>query len=162
MARWTRRGILAAGLSLAGCAVPGRPPLEPIYRPTRGSVDQPPLVVIPGAFGSSLRDRRTGREIWPGTNPQLLMSNYRGLELDIDPATLEPVAGDVEANDLFREGLGRDFYGKVVDMLHNAGGYARGKVGQPRVPGRRSYFVYLYDWRLDNVAAVRGLHQLIE
>ena len=44
---------------------------------------QPPLVVIPGAFGSSLRDRRTGREIWPGTNPQLLVSNYRALELDI-------------------------------------------------------------------------------
>ena len=162
MARWTRRGILAAGLSLTGCAVSGRPPLGPIYRPTRGSVDQPPLVVIPGAFGSSLRDRRTGREIWPGTNPQLLMSNYRGLELDIDPATLEPVAGDVEADEIFREGLGRDFYGKVVDMLHAAGGYARGKVGQPAVPGRRSYFVYLYDWRLDNVAAARGLHELIE
>ena len=119
---------------LAGCAVPGRPPLGPIYRPTRGNVDQPPLVVIPGAFGSSLRDRRTGREIWPGTNPQLLMSNYRGLELDIDPATLEPLAGDVEAYEIFREGLGRDFYGKVVDMLHNAGGYAHGKVGEPPVP----------------------------
>ena len=162
MARWTRRGFLAAGLSLAGCAVPGRPPLGPIYRPTRGNVDQPPLVVIPGAFGSSLRNRGTGREIWPGTNPQLLMSNYRGLELDIDPATLEPLAGDVEAYDIFREGLGRDFYGKVVDMLHDAGGYAHGKVGEPPVPGRRSYFVYLYDWRLDNVAAARGLHELIE
>jgi pimeloyl-ACP methyl ester carboxylesterase len=162
MALWTRRGFLAAGLSLAGCAGPGRPPLGPIYRPTRGNVDQPPLVVIPGAFGSSLRDRRTGREIWPGTDPQLLISNYRGLELDIDPATLEPVAGDVEAYAIFREGLGRDFYGKVVDMLHNAGGYARGKVGQPPVSGRRSYYLYLYDWRLDNVAAVRGLHELIE
>ena len=162
MARWTRRGILAAGLSLAGCAVPGRPPLEPIYRPTRGSVEQPPLVVIPGAFGSSLRDRRTGLEIWPGTNPQLLMSNYRGLELDIDPATLEPATGDVEPYEIFREGLGRDFYGKVIDVLHDVGGYANSKVGQPHVPGRRGYFVYLYDWRLDNVAAVRGLRDLIE
>jgi pimeloyl-ACP methyl ester carboxylesterase len=125
-------------------------------------VDQPPLVVIPGAFGSSLRDSRTGREIWPGTSPQLLVSNYRELELEINPATLEPIAGDVEAYDVFRQGLGRDFYGKVLDTLHDAGGYARGQVGVPPRPGRRTYYVYLYDWRLDNVAAVRGLHALIE
>jgi pimeloyl-ACP methyl ester carboxylesterase len=162
MDRWTRRGFLAAGVTLAGCAVPERPPLGPIYRATRSSVDQPPLVVIPGAFGSSLRDRRNGREIWPGTNPHLLVSNYRDLELEIDPATLEPVTGDVEVYDVFREGLGRDFYGKVLDTLHDAGGYARGQAGQPPRPGRRSYYVYLYDWRLDNVAAARGLHEFIE
>ncbi|NJD33198.1 MAG: hypothetical protein FIB04_15070 [Gammaproteobacteria bacterium] len=162
MARWTRRGFLAAGVTLAGCSVPERPPLGPIYRATRDSADQPPLVVIPGAFGSSLRDRRTGREIWPGTSPQLLVSNYRGLELEIDPATLEPVANDVEAYEVFREGLGRDFYGRVLDTLHDAGGYARGRAGEPPHPGRRTFYVYLYDWRLDNVTAVRGLHELIE
>jgi pimeloyl-ACP methyl ester carboxylesterase len=162
MSRWTRRGFLAAGLGLAGCAAPERPLLGPIYRSTRDNADQPPLVVIPGAFGSSLRDRRTGREIWPGTNPHLLVSNYRDLELEIDPATLEPVAGNVEVYDVFREGLGRDFYGKVLDMLHAAGGYARGQVGQPPPPGRRTFYVYLYDWRLDNVAAARGLHEFIE
>jgi pimeloyl-ACP methyl ester carboxylesterase len=162
MARLSRRAFIAAGVTLAGCAVPGRPPLGPIYRPTRDSDGQPPLVVIPGAFGSSLRDRRTGREIWPGTNPRLLVSNYRALELDIDPGTLEPVAGDVEAYDVFREGLGRDFYGKVLDMLHTAGGYARGQPGQPPTPGRRTFYVYLYDWRLDNIAAARGLALFIE
>ncbi len=162
MDRWTRRGFLAAGLTLAGCTVQQRPPLGPIYAATRNNVDQPPLVVIPGAFGSSLRDRRTGREIWPGTSPRLLVSNYRDLELEIDPSTLEPVAGDVAAHDVFREGLGRDFYGKVLDTLHDAGGYARGQVGQPPRPGRRTYYVYLYDWRLDNVAAARGLHDFVE
>jgi hypothetical protein len=160
--RWSRRGFLSAGLALAGCAVPGRPPLGPIYRSTHVSSDQPPLVVIPGAFGSSLRDRRNGREIWPGSNPHLLVSNYRDLELDIDPEALEPVAGNVEVYDVFREGLGRDFYGKVLDVLGNAGGYVRGRVGEPPLPGRRQYYVFLYDWRLDNVAAARGLHELIE
>ena len=129
MSYWTRRGFLAAGLALAGCAAPQRPPLGPIYSATRGKVDQPPLVVIPGAFGSSLRDRSSGREIWPGTNPHLLVSNYRDLELEIDPATLEPIAGDVEAYQVFREGLGRDFYGKVLDMLRDAGGYTRARPG---------------------------------
>ena len=162
MAHWTRRGFLAAGMALAGCAAPERPPLGPIYRATRGNAGQPPLVVVPGAFGSSLRDRSTGREIWPGTNPHLLVSNYRDLELEIDPATLEPVTGDVEAYEVFREGLGRDFYGKVLDMLQDAGGYSRAEVGQSPASGRRNYYVYLYDWRLDNVAAARGLHEMIE
>jgi pimeloyl-ACP methyl ester carboxylesterase len=162
MSYWTRRGFLAAGLALAGCTAPQRPPLGPIYRATRGNLDQPPLVVIPGAFGSSLRDRRSGREIWPGTNRHLLVSNYRDLELEIDPATLEPIAGDVEAYDVFREGLGRDFYGKVLDMLEDAGGYTHARPGGAPRAGQRNYYVYLYDWRLDNVAAARGLHELIE
>jgi len=108
MARWSRRAFIAAGVTLAGCAVPGRPPLGPIYATTRENGGQPPLVVIPGAFGSSLRDRRTGREIWPGTNPQLLVSNYRALELDIDPDTLEPLAGDEPPGGDGREGEGPD------------------------------------------------------
>src|SRR5690606_2273620 len=101
MERWTRRAFLAAGLSLGACTRLERPPLGVLYGQSRGAPDQPPLVLIPGAFGSSLRDRRTGREIWPGSSAALLASNYRGLELDIDPATLEPLAEDVEAYDLF-------------------------------------------------------------
>lgn len=162
MRRWNRREFLAATLALGGCATPGEPPLGPIYRPTHSTVDQPPLIVIPGAFGSSLRDRRTGREVWPGSDRRLLVSNYRNLELDIDPETLEPVTGDVEAYEIFREGLGRDFYGRVVDVLGSAGGYVPLAPGQAVPDGRRGYYVYLYDWRLDNVTAVRGLHALIE
>lgn len=161
MRRWNRREFLAATLALGGCAAPGEPPLVPIYRPTRATVDQPPLIVIPGAFGSSLRDRRSGREIWPGSDRHLLVSNYRDLELDIDPETLEPVTGDVEAYAIFREGLGRDFYGRVVDVLRTAGGYVPLEPGAAPLAGRRSYYVYLYDWRLDNVSAVQGLHALI-
>lgn len=162
MRRWNRREFLAATLALGGCAASGQPPLGPIYRPTHSTVDQPPLIVIPGAFGSSLRERRTGREIWPGSDRRLLVSSYRNLELDIDPATLEPVAGDVEAYDIFREGLGRDFYGRVVDVLRSAGGYVPLAPGQAVPEGRRGYYLYLYDWRLDNVTAVHGLHALVE
>jgi pimeloyl-ACP methyl ester carboxylesterase len=154
--------VLAAGLCLGACARLERPPLGALYRPTRESLDQPPLVVIPGAFGSRLHDRRTGREVWPGSSALLLTSSYRGLELDIDPATLEPLADDTEAYDVFREGLGRDFYGQVLETLQRAGGYARcGACAMPR-PDRRNFYVYAYDFRLDNLRAVRGLHELIE
>jgi len=133
MDRWTRRSFLAAGLCLGACTRLEKPPLGALYRPTQSSLDQPPLVVIPGAFGSSLRDRRTGRELWPGSSTMLLTSSYRNLELEIDPAALEPVAHHTEAYDVFEEGLGQDFYGRVLRTLERAGGYSRcGPCQQPR------------------------------
>ena len=162
MDRWTRRSLLAAGLSLRACTCLDRPPLGALYRPTRANLDQPPLVVIPGAFGSCLRDTSSGREIWPGSSASLLASDYRGLEVDIDPATLDQRIDGVEAYDVFAEGLGRDFYGQVLRTLEQVGGYARcGACVKPR-PDRRNFYVYPYDFRLDNVRAARGLHALIE
>jgi hypothetical protein len=162
MHRWTRRSFLAAGLCLGACTRLERPPLGALYRPTRASTGQPPLVVIPGAFGSRLRYERTGREIWPGSSASLLASDYRGLEVEIDPDTLEQRADGVEAYDIFEEGLGRDFYGQVLQTLEKAGGYVRcGSCAQPRDAGRR-FYVYPYDFRLDNIRAACGLHQLIE
>jgi pimeloyl-ACP methyl ester carboxylesterase len=162
MANWSRRSVLLAGLCVGACARFDRPPLGALYRPTQATIDQPPLIVIPGAFGSSLRERSTGREIWPGPSARLLVSSYRNLELDIDAATLEPLAGDIEAYDVFEKGLGQDFYGQVLRTLQRAGGYARcGACQKPRAD-RRNFYVYPYDFRLDNARAARGLHELIE
>ncbi len=162
MDRWTRRSFLAAGLSLGACARLDRPPLGALYRPTRETLEQPPLIVIPGAFGSCLRDRRSGREIWPGSSAALVTSRYLDLEVAIDPATLEPRTDDVEAYDIFAAGLGRDFYGQVLQTLEQVGGYVRcGECSLPRAD-RRNYYIYPYDFRLDNVRSVRGLHELIE
>lgn len=162
MDRWTRRSFVAAGLCLGACARLDRPPLGALYRPTQTSLDQPPLIVIPGAFGSSLRDHTTGHELWPGSSRMLLTSSYRGLELDIDPATLEPLADNVDAYGVFAEGLGQDFYGRVLRTLERAGGYSRCGPCQPPRADRRNYYVYPYDFRLDNVRAVHGLKRLIE
>ena len=162
MRPWTRRSFVAAGLGLAGCARFDRPSLGALYGSAQFRTDQPPLIVIPGAFGSALRDRRDGRELWPGSGARLLFSNYRQLELAIDAASLEPLPGNVEAFEIFKQGLGRDFYGRVLETLEQAGGYSRCRAcEQPRL-GRRNYYVYLYDFRLDNMVAVRGLHELIE
>lgn len=162
MDRWTRRSFLAAGLALGACTRLERPPLRRLYRMTGGAGDQPPLVIIPGAFGSRLRNRRTGQEIWPGSPASLLTSSYRGLELEIDAAALEPRADDAEAHDLFEAGLGVDFYGQVLHTLEWAGGYSRCGAGAKPCADRRNFYVYPYDFRLDLVRAVRGLHELIE
>lgn len=124
--------------------------------------DQPPLIVIPGAFGSRLFDTRSGREIWPRSSAKLLFSSYKGLEVEIDEATLDPVSDGVRPHCVFRRGLGRDFYGQILDTLEGPGGYTKRQVGQPVEPGQKNYYLYLYDWRLDNVSAVTGLHELVE
>ena len=163
--RLTRRQLLIGAVAAAGCAGRrGVPPLSELYRDTPSTAAQPPLIVIPGAFGSRLRRRSDGEEIWPRSNLSLLFSSYPDIELQIDPTTLEPVTDDVEAFDIFRHGLGQDFYGAVLRTLEDVGGYHRRVAGDPiesPVPGR-SFYIYLYDWRLDNVAAVQGLHDLIE
>ena len=122
---------------------------------------QPPLIVIPGEFGSQLRRRSTVEEIWPRSNLSLLFSSNPDIELEINPETLDPVISDVEAFDVFRQGLGQDFYGKVLETLENIGGYQRGYIDDAGERRDRTYYVYTYDWRLDNVAAVQGLHELI-
>lgn len=135
--------------------------MEELYGQAAGR-EYPPLVVIPGAFGSRLLDTRSGREIWPRSSAKLLFSSYKGLEVAIDEDTLDPIAGAVRPYAVFREGLGRDFYGQILNTLEGAGGYRRRQPGERVDPGQRNYYVYLYDWRLDNVAAVAGLHQLVE
>ena len=124
--------------------------------------EQPPLILIPGAFGSSLRMRSSGREIWPVSNAKLLFSDYRELGLPIDPATLEPDARNAEAYAVFREGLGRDFYGDLIDTLQRVGGYERRRPGvAPRDGSGCGLYHYVYDFRLDGVRAARGLAELI-
>ncbi len=161
MQRWTRRGVLASGLALAACALE-RPPLVRVYESARPGT-QPPLILIPGAFGSSLRDHRTGAEVWPVSDSRLLLGTYRRLELPIDPETLEPIEDGIEAYAVFREGLGRDFYGNVIDALQRVGRYRRCGPGEAPPAGREcGLYPFLYDFRRDNVCAARALDALVQ
>ena len=158
-----RRRFLLSGIALAsGCGqVTDRPELEELYR-YYGERNQPPLVLIPGAFGSRLRDVKTGKELWPGSDAKLLLSNYKGLEVNINEDTLEPSVDRVEPYKLFEEGLGQDFYHQVLEMLEQAGGYKQRQPGDPVETGQRNYYIFLYDWRLDNAASIKRLHNFIE
>jgi len=159
---WSRRSVLAAGLGLAGCAALDRSRLDRLYGGLPRPAGQPPAILIPGAFGSSLRDSGTGRELWPVSDSQLLLGNYRGLELSIDPVTLAPDLHD-EAYAVLRSGLGRDFYGNLISTLRQLGGYDRCRVDDGAASGAPcDLYVYVYDFRLDNVRAAAGLGALIE
>jgi pimeloyl-ACP methyl ester carboxylesterase len=168
--RFTRHAIwTAAILSISAIAWFGGsmlfqsrvPDLRRLYASGMEQVRAPPVIIIPGILGSRLRDRASGRELWPGSLYNVLFS-AGSLALQIDPNTLEPRADDVEAYDLFRELLGNDFYGAIINTLERQGGYVRGYPGRAADADTRRYYVLPYDWRQDNVVTARKLDALIE
>lgn len=152
-----------AALLVAACTkAPSAPDLGRLYGIGTQFADITPVIIIPGLFGSKLRDRTTGVEVWPGTARMLLFDDYRELVLDFDRATLAVRPDNLEAFDIADAALGQDFYRKIIATLHEFGGYVRGTIGVPPKPGERRYYVFPYDWRQDNVEAARGLDRLIE
>ena len=137
-----------------------RPDLMRLYQV--GTASNTPVIVIPGAFGSRLRDRASGEELWPGPWWRILFSNYADLALDADPATGEPRVSKLEANGIAEQAFGRDFYRPIIDTLTRHGGYVRSEPGTPAKAGERRLYVFAYDWRQDNVKSAQQLHQLIE
>lgn len=156
------RCLTLAALLFAACTkTPTGPDLGRLYR-VGTQADVTPVILIPGLFGSKLRDRTSGDEVWPGTARMLLFGSYRQLALDFDPKTLAVRPDNLEAFDIADAALGQDFYRKIIDTLQIFGGYVRGTVGVPPNPGERRYYVFAYDWRYDNVEAARGLDRLID
>ena len=138
-----------------------QPPLDELYG-SNANIDQPPLIVIPGAFGSRLLDTHSGKEIWPRSSTKLLLSSFKGLEVEFDEDTHDPTVIGIRPHRIFRQGLGRDFYGQILETLQGAGGYTRRRPGEPVAPGQKNFYVFMYDWRLDNISALQGLHRLIQ
>jgi len=153
--------LLFVGL-MAGCAHVDQPDLNRLYRSTLTNVEQPPVILIHGILGAKLRRAEGGQEIWIGPLSKLLFSDYRDLALDIDPNTLNPRPGRDDPFAITDHAAGVDFYGRIVAMLEDAGGYTQGKPGQSVEAHGRRYYLFLYDWRQDNVDSAARLNDLIE
>ena len=132
-----------------------------MYRAAAVSPDDTPVILIPGLFGSKLRDRTTGVEVWPGLWSRVLFNDYGDLELKFDPKTFEVERDNLEAFDLAEVVLGKNFYGPIISALENFGGYVRATPGTPAKTGERRYYVFAYDWRQDNVEQAKKLEELI-
>jgi pimeloyl-ACP methyl ester carboxylesterase len=161
------RPIAIVGVALAGALTISAlwesraPDLRRLYASGMERVQVPPVIIVPGILGSRLRERTSGRELWPGSLFNVLFS-ARSLALDIDPKTLEPRPDNIEAYDLFRGLLGSDYYGAIIETLERQGGYVRGEPGRSADVGQRRYYLFPYDWRQDNVVTARKLDALIE
>ena len=160
MGKWTvdRAALLALILMLlAGCAT--QPDLARLYEDVSDDPNQPPVIVIHGLAGSTLVDAKTGKQFWPGSLSTLTFSNYSQLA----QMSSEYREGEgLVPGELFASVAGVDFYGEMLHSLETVGRFKRGQPGQAVGKDRRRYYVMLYDWRKDNLIAVRKLHALIE
>jgi pimeloyl-ACP methyl ester carboxylesterase len=129
---------------------------------TRSNYSQPPVILIHGAFGSRLNDRETNEELWPGNLWRILFSDYEGIALPIDAESLMPTTSNLVATDVTDKVVGKDYYGAIIRTLEQVGGYARGIPGEKKDADDRQYYLFVYDWREDNVQTVRKLDALIE
>ncbi len=158
----TRVMVLAGIVLLTGCATHfSKPDLERLYETARSDQQQPPVILIPGLMGSVL-ESETGGEIWPGSLFDVLFSRYHHAALEINPETLLPDPGDVRAERITGKFAGRDFYSSIIETLETAGGFTYAEPGQSPAQGRRHYYIFTYDWRLDNVQTVRKLDEFVE
>jgi pimeloyl-ACP methyl ester carboxylesterase len=161
-------GVRAATLAVfallvSACAtVAPKTDLQRLYATQAGSPDQPPVVVIHGALGSRLQDPLTGEELWPGSLGSVAFSAYRSLRLDIDADALVPIRTGSTTNGITQSIGGVDFYGQLLSTLEDAGGYTAAQPGIPAVHGEKRYYLFIYDWRQDNVDTVRRLDAFIE
>lgn len=160
--RWRIAWVsIAAGLLGACSSMISEPDLQRLYSSALQNVEQPPVILIPGLMGSLLESESQG-QIWIGSLSDILWSDYRRAELSIDPDTLQPDPGDVRPVGITGRFAGRNFYQPIIDTLEDVGGFRRTEPGQTIAPGSRHYYIYSYDWRLDNVESARGLSRLIE
>jgi pimeloyl-ACP methyl ester carboxylesterase len=151
--------LFCFALLLAACG-PTRPDLVRLYEAETQHVSQPPVILIHGLMGSTLVERGGGQEFWPGGIGSLAFSDYRELAR---MKAAEDAGGGLVPGDLFY-GIGRvDYYKALTDTLENVGRFKRGRPGEAiHADDRRRYYVLLYDWRKENLEAVRQLHALIE
>lgn len=152
------RLIVLVLILTAGCVSPTRPDLHRLYAFDTGAENPPPVVLIHGFMASKLRDRETGEQIWPGSAGHAAATGYLDLALEIDPETLEPLPSSTEPFALapLAGDLGLDDH--ILDVLSGPGGYSAAEPGSPVTgSGQKRYYVFLYDWRQDNVDTVRRL-----
>src|SRR5687767_466555 len=154
---------LLAALLLSACgSTPERPDLARLYESETRNPQQPPVILIHGLMGSTLVEKG-GREYWPGGLGALAFSDYRELAR-LDAA--EQAIGSLRPGELFYGIARTDYYGALIAALEDVGKFRRAEPGDAvnadDEGDRRRYYVLLYDWRKENLVAVRKLHDLID
>jgi pimeloyl-ACP methyl ester carboxylesterase len=154
-------GIVLLSAMLQACSQQIQPDLQRLYQQSQ-STRQPPVILIHGIMGARLSDKTSGEEIWFGSIGHLAFSDFSELALEIDPQTLEPVSSNLETSGLADRVAGMDYYGNIVKVLEQAGGYRAAVRGRENSNMEREYYVFTYDWRQDNVITAGRLADLVE
>lgn len=155
--------VLLLGLLVAGCSTIRAPDLQQLYAPAAAEPKRHPLFVIPGIMGSRLNRADDGREVWPGPVGQFLFgADLSALALPLPDQSGFRDEGGVELHpgEIFHEIAGRDFYGRLIRTLTQAGGYDC--VPIEAVTAATNCVLLTWDWRKGMVEGAAELDALVE
>ncbi len=138
------------------------PDLQRLYMESMMVNDQAPVVFIHGVLGSKLREEKGGDDLWLGSLDRILLSEYEELAYKIDSETLEPEESSIHAYTVADDAIGKDFYGKIIRTLMDAGNYQQVEIAQTVNPKQKNFYVFFYDWRQDNVKTAAQLSEFID
>jgi pimeloyl-ACP methyl ester carboxylesterase len=151
--------LLAATLVLSGCAMVHRYDMTQIHATAAARVERNPVIFIHGFIGSKLRNDRTSESVWGRFANAITRSQVDDLDLPIESAEFPQNRDHLVPYALYESVAGVKFYGAMLSALRDTGGYHMGDIRDPR-PGDTG-FVYIYDWRRDNVESAQGLAEAI-
>ena len=151
--------LLLAAATLPGCALSHRYDMARIHADAAARQDRNPVIFIHGFIGSKLRNERTSESVWGRFANAITRSQVDDLGLPIEAADLKDNTDHLVPYALYESVAGVKFYGAMIDALQTTGGYRIGDINDPH-PGDTG-FVYVYDWRRDNVEAATGLAEAI-
>jgi pimeloyl-ACP methyl ester carboxylesterase len=119
-----------------------------------------PIIIVPGLIGSELVNKNTGKAAWF----DLTRAKEDDLRLPISP-NLKANKDNLVPRDIVREiqliklTPKIEIYQKLIETLQ-ADGFTEGKIDFPEAGGEAdTFYVFAYDWRLDNV---ENAHILLE
>lgn len=125
-----------------------------------------PVIVIPGLLGSELVNKETGEEVWfdlsRSKNDDLRLPISANIAANKDNLVPRDILRNIKYLKFLPE---TEIYQKAASSLEVPGDYVEGKWDAPAENGYQdTYYVFPYDWRLDNVEnarrLVRQMHEL--
>lgn len=132
--------------------------------PKPSSKGKMPVIIIPGLLGSELVNQDTKETVWfdfrRSKNDDLRLPISADLAANRDKL----VPGDILRNIQYLRFLPEiEIYEQAATSLEVPGDYKEGKWDEPDANGfQDTYYVFPYDWRLDNVVNARRLIEQID
>ncbi len=142
-----------------GCGILRKPDMSHTSGIAHLQKPRHPLILIPGFLGTKLRDRKTHKVAW-GTMANIFTGRENdALALPLNSEYPDAAEGGLEPYQIYGSLWGVDYYSKILRSLQDAGGYQLGDIEHPK-PGDNA-FVFIYDWRQDNVVMAGQFAQVI-
>ena len=150
--------LILVALVSSGCISARRTPnLENIFATARSRTGKRPVIVIPGILGSELINSKTGETVWPSA----FRTSQEGLPISPNLAANHDdlVPGKIIETVRLARVLPEVYvYRDLLEALRRYAGYRDGDWENPGADGYEdTFYVFPYDWRLDNVTNARAL-----